>query len=169
MSEGTERLINKKQFGALIKAADQAKTKVSSINGEIGERIKAAAENANLHPAAFEMILKLYRMDPEKRDGFLRSFDAYRDLASELNLFEEHVGDIDDLARKAAAEEAERQEAEEAQVADNVHRLETGIKQLPEGEREFDDATASKPSRRRAKKADDEGNGDEAPGSYTYN
>jgi hypothetical protein len=167
MSGVTERLINKTQFGALIKAADQAKTKVSSINGEIGERIKAAAENANLHPAAFKMILKLYRMDPEKRDAFLRSFDAYRDLATELNLFDEHVGDIDDLARKAAAEDAERQEAEDAQVADNVHRLETGIKPLTGEEREFDDATSSKPSRRRKKKAGDEG--DEAPGSYTYN
>jgi hypothetical protein len=165
MSGETERLINKKQFGALIKAADQAKTKVSSINGEIGERIKAAADNANLHPAAFKMILKLYRMDPEKRDAFLRNFDAYRDLASELNLFEEYVGDLADMAQRDEAREAEA--AEEAQVADNVHRLETGIKPLPEGEREFDDATSSKPSRRRAKKADDEG--DEAPGSYTYN
>ncbi|MDJ0449221.1 hypothetical protein [Methylocystis sp. JR02] len=160
MTEGTEKLVNKKQFGALIKAADQAKTKVSSINGEIGERIKNAADNANLHPAAFKMILKLYRMDPEKRDAFLRNFDAYRDLASELNLFEEHAGDIDDLARKAAAEEAEREEAEEAQVADNVHRLETGIQPLPEEARD-------KPSRRRQKK--DDKPDDEAPGTYTYN
>ncbi|MGD9544971.1 hypothetical protein [Methylocystis sp.] len=164
MSE-TEKLINRKQFGALIKAADQAKTKVASVNGEIGERIKHAVENGNLHAGAFKAILKLYRMDAEKRDGWLRSFDAYRDMAGELNLFEEHVGDLDDMARRDAQKEAE--EAEAAQVAENVERLESGITQLSEEEREFDDATSSKPSRRR--KAPESPDEDEAGGSYTYN
>ncbi|WP_018407907.1 hypothetical protein [Methylocystis rosea] len=164
MSE-TEKLVNKKQFGALIKAADQAKTKVASVNGEIGERIKHAVENGNLHAGAFKAILKLYRMDSEKRDAWLRSFDAYRDMAGELNLFEEHVGDLDDMARRDTQKEAE--EAEAAQVAENVERLENGISQLSDEEREFDDATSSKPSRRRAKKSEDDG-ADEKAGTYSY-
>ena len=149
MSEGTEKLVNSKQFAALVKAADQAKTKVQSINGEIGERIKQAVENGNLHAGAFKSIVKLYRMDPEKRDGFLRAFDAYRDMASEMNLFEEHVGDLDDMARRENEREAE--EAEADQVAENERRLKAGITELSDEEREFDDATASKPSKRKAK------------------
>jgi hypothetical protein len=150
MTEGSEKLINSKQFGALIKAADQAKTKVASVNGEIGERIKHAVDNANLHPGAFKLILKLYRMDEEKRDAFLRSFDAYRDMAGELNLFEEHVGDIDDLARKAAAEEEERQGAEDASIGEeNARLVMEGIKPLAGDDAEFDDATSSRPSRRK--------------------
>jgi hypothetical protein len=149
MTEGSEKLINSKQFGALIKAADQAKTKVASVNGEIGERIKHAVDNANLHPGAFKLILKLYRMDEEKRDAFLRSFDAYRDMAGELNLFEEHIGDIDDLARKAA-EESERQAAEDAAIGEeNARLVMEGIKPLAGDDAEFDDATSSRPSRRK--------------------
>jgi hypothetical protein len=158
MAEGSEKLINSKQFGALIKAADQAKTKVASVNGEIGERIKHAVENANLHSGAFKSILKLYRMDQEKRDTFLRAFDAYRDIAGELNLFEEHVGDIDDLARKA---EQEERDAEAAQATANGKAIIEGIKPLSEADKEFDDATATKPSRRKQ----NSGVGDE-PGNY---
>lgn len=159
MTEETSKIVNAKQFLALIKAADQAKTKVASINGEIGERIKTAVEDGHLHAGAFKLILKLSRQDEDKRDEFLRQSDIYREMAIKGGLFgEEHTGDLDDLARKAAAEQAEDEES--SRVAENVHRLETGIKTLSDEDKAFDDDTSGKPSRKGRK-----GVG-EASGSY---
>lgn len=163
MSDSAEKIVNKRQFAALVKAADQSKTKVASINGEIGERIKQAVENGNLHAGAFKSIVKLYRADPEKRDAYLRAFDMYRDMAGELGLFEEHVGDLDDMARRENEREAE--EAEAAQIEENERRLKSGISELSEEEREFDAATASKPSKRKTKALE----GADAEGSYKLN
>jgi len=154
-----ERAANAKQVIALIHALNQTKTRVASINGEIGERIMAAKDNGHLHPGAFKAIAKLVRADEEKRNDFLRAFDLYRTYAEEANLFgEEHVGDLlDDLDSgdepDPNAEAAER----------NTKALNGGIKVLSDEEREFDDQTSSKPSRRRQKEALE---GADAPGSY---
>lgn len=161
MAEDTvERATPKKQVIALIRAANTAKTRVASINGEIGERLKHAKENANLHLPAFKLVAKLVGMSEEKRDEFLRAFDLYRDYAEEENLFgEEHVGDLVEDAEKAAAD------AEVEQVESNVTQLRRGIKELSEDEQEFDDATSQKPSRRsRRPKGGVEGG--DAPGTY---
>jgi hypothetical protein len=161
MAEDTvEHATPKKQVVALIKAANTAKTRVASINGEIGERLKHAKENANLHLPAFKLIAKLVDMDEEKRDEFLRAFDLYRDYAKEENLFgEEHVGDlVEDAEREAEAD------GEAEQVASNVTALRRGIKELSEDEQEFDDATSPKPSRRNRRPKGVEGG--DAPGTY---
>ncbi len=162
MTDEASKIVNQKQFVALVKAADQAKTKVASINGELGERIKTAVENGHLHAGAFKFICKLSRMDEAKRDEFLRQFDIYREMAIKAQLFgEEHVGDLADQAEKEAAKDAEADQA-----AKNAAAIEGGIGKLPDAE--FDDSTSSKPSRRRsaAPAPTDE---DEANGSYTYN
>lgn len=162
MTEGASKIINDKQFTALVKAVDENKTKVASLNGAIGERVQHAADNAHLHPAAFKLICKLYRMDEQKRDEFLRQFDIYREKAIKMGLFgEEHVGDMVDQAEERTQEAADARAA-----AENSKLLEKGIGQLSDEEREFDDATSSKPSRKRGAKADD-GADDEAAGSYT--
>ncbi len=167
--EAATKVANTKQMVALAKAFNQSKSKVASINGEIGERIAKAVENGNLHAKAFKFNCGLARM------------------FEKAGLFgEQHVGDIDELARRA---EQEARDAEAGQVAENVHRLETGIKPLleedernsgmpfsgrpshvarettdgaplSEEDRAFDDDTSGKPSRRGRK-----GVGEE-PGSY---
>jgi hypothetical protein len=161
MTEGASKIINDKQFAGLVKAVDENKTKVASLNGAIGERIQHAAENAHLHPGAFKLICKLYRMDEQKRDEFLRQFDIYREKAIKMGLFgEEHVGDMVEQAEEQTQEEADARAA-----AENSKLLEKGIGQLSDEEREFDDTTSSKPSRRRPRKADAE-DADEAAGTY---
>lgn len=161
MTEGTSKIINDKQFAALVKAVDENKTKVASLNGTIGERVQHAVDNAGLHNGAFKLICKLHRMDEQKRDEFLRQFDIYREKAIKMGLFgEEHVGDLADMAERQETQEEADAKAAEA----NAKLLEKGIKPIPEDEREFDDATSSKPSRKRPANADVE---DEAPGSYT--
>jgi len=155
MTEGASKIINDKQFAGLVKAVDENKTKVASLNGAIGERIQHAADNAHLHPAAFKLVCKLYRMDEQKRDEFLRQFDICREKAIKMGLFgEEHVGDMADMAERETQEEADAKAAEA-----NAKALEKGIKQLPDDDAEFDDATTSKPSRKR-------GVGGDAPGNY---
>lgn len=126
-----------KQFLALVKEANLVTKKVASINGEIGERVRHAIDNAHLHRSAFGLVRKLVRMDEDKRDDFLRSFDAYRDYAVEAQLFgSEHVDDLADMAQRGdgftiqdAEHEAQRQ-ADADQVAANVEALNGGIKPL---------------------------------------
>lgn len=166
MTEGVSKIINDQQFKSLVKKVGETKAKVASLNGEVGERVQHAVDNAGLHAGAFKLICKLERMDEQKRDEFLRQFDIYREKAIKLALFgEEHIGDLADMADKETQEEADARAAEE-----NTKLLEgkDGIKQLPEGDAEFDDATSSKPSRKRKAKAEEApDSADEAAGSYT--
>ncbi len=160
---------NKKQFLALLKEVDLKKDKSASVAGEIGERIKHAVENAHLNRAAFGMIMRLYRMDEEKREDFIRSFDLYREYCEEAKLFgEEHTGDFfDDKETDDTGDKAEPDTAEsDAEVgAKNAAKVAEGIRELTPEEREFDDATSSKPSRRRQA---DPLSGAETTGSYKY-
>ena len=153
-SESTaDRTIAAKQLVALIRETDQKKTKIASITGELGERIKSATENGNLHKACFGLMVKLYRMDEDKRDDFLRQFPLYVDICREGNLFgQEHVGDLVEDAQ--ASDRLAKRDAVAGEVADivdaNTMALEGGIRQLPEDEalKDFDDDAAPKPSRR---------------------
>ena len=128
----TFQVTSKKQFLALLKNSDQQKDKLASISGELGARIKEASDNGYLNRGAFGLMLKLYRMEEDKRADFLRSFDAYRDYADQEQLFgSEHVGDLADMASRSEPDgEAEKQAADEAQTAANVEALEQGIKPL---------------------------------------
>jgi hypothetical protein len=158
VSEGSaKRIVNTKQFVALLKDADQKKTRVASINGELGERIKDACENGHLHRQLFGLMLKLSRQDELKREDFISQFPVYVDMCREAGIFgQEHVGDLLD---GAASEEEPEQDRNEAAAEANTKALEKGIKPLTEEEREFDDSTARKPSRRRqAVSGEGEGN-----------
>lgn len=158
MSEETQKIVNEKQFVALIKAASEAKTRQASISGEIGERLKHAAEYGGLHKAAFAMVLKLHRMDEQRRNEFLRKFIIYCEFAEANGLFgAAHVGDLADMAKADEDEEAAER---------NSELLSKGIKKLDESDSEFDDSTSSKPSRRRAAPVQPEDEGD-APGTYS--
>jgi len=63
---------------AHIKSLSGLKAKVSEITGQIGAEVKRAENDKNIHRGAAAFVLKLSRMDEEKRDEFLRHFDSYR-------------------------------------------------------------------------------------------
>ncbi len=63
---------------AHIKSLSGLKAKVSEITGQIGAEVKRAESDLNIHRGAASLILKLHRMDEEKRDEYLRHFDSYR-------------------------------------------------------------------------------------------
>lgn len=143
MSEtSADRTVAPKQLVALIRDADQKKTKMQSIAGEIGARVKAAVENGNMHRGAYALMVRLYRMDEERRNDFIRSVQLYLDICREEGLFgDEHVGDLADMAggvddedgddpRPAFLKNKHAQDADD-QVATNVDRLTAGIKGLP--------------------------------------
>lgn len=158
MSDETTKIMNEKQFVALIKAASEAKTRQASISGDIGERLKHAAEDGGLHKAAFTQVLKLHRMDEQRRDEFLRQFAIYCEFAENNGLFgETHVGDLADMANANEDEEAAER---------NSKLLSKGIKKFDDSDTEFDDATSSNPSRRRSAPIQPEDDGD-APGTYS--
>lgn len=63
---------------AHIRSLSGLKAKVSEITGQIGAEVKRAENDLNIHRGAAAFVLKLSRMDEEKRDEFLRHFDSYR-------------------------------------------------------------------------------------------
>lgn len=122
-----------KHLIALVREIDNEKTRVQSIVGTIGERVKEAVENGHLHKGAFNLLSKLYRMDDLKRRDYIDSVRLYLDIAEEQHLFgDEHVGDLAKQADEAAA--LAKEESAKASRA-NAKKLAEGIKQLPESDR----------------------------------
>ena len=128
-NDEAERIAPKKLVLSLMRRINENKTRVLSLNGEIGAEVKEAVENQHLHSAAMKAIAKLVRMDPEKRDDFLRAYRLYFDYAQEARLFgAAHVGDLVD-----EAESAHEQPLGDV-VADNVRKLRSGIRKTREDE-----------------------------------
>ena len=137
-AEPSARQISAKQLIALINDADQKKTRMASISGELGERVKSAVDNGNLNKKAFGLAVSVYRMSEESRSAFLGAFFLYIDMMREAGMFgDEHVGDLADMA---AAPEDERDLDAEAGDA-NAALLAKGIKPLPEDEADAADAS----------------------------
>jgi hypothetical protein len=158
--EKTTNITNPKQLIALAKAFNQTKSKIGSINGEIGERIAQAVENGNLHAGAFKFVCSLSRKhekDEHKALEFWRQVLVYHDEFEKAGLFgEQHVGDLADMASGSGEEDTG-----DADAAQNAKAIQNGIGQLSEEDAAFDDQTSSKPSRRSAK-----GGVGEAAGTY---
>lgn len=118
---------------SLVRRSNEAKTKMQSISGVLGEEIKEAVENKHLNARALKNIARLARMDADKRLAELSAFDLYRTYAEEAGLFGGgHVGDLVD----DAASESEQSEASSLGdvAAENVRKLRRGIKKIPESE-----------------------------------
>lgn len=142
MSEtSSDRTVAPKQLVALIKDADQKKTKIQSISGEIGARVKAAVDDGNMHRGAYALMVRLYRMDEERRNDFIRSIQLYLDICREEGLFgSEHVGDLADMAAGNDGEDDDdprpaflknkHADPDAEHVETNIERL-GGIKGLP--------------------------------------
>lgn len=106
-----------------MRDGDACKTKCSSIADTFGERVQDAAENKHLHRGAFKLCLKLFRMDAEKREDFVRSLNLYIYMCGEQGLWETHEGDFVDKAEAAKDVSADA-------VETNVTRLNGGITKL---------------------------------------
>ena len=107
--------------------AAQARISLSAIAREGGE---AAVDNGHLHRGAYALMLRLYRMDEERRDDFIRSIQLYLDICRDEGLFgEEHVGDLVDKAEA----EAPAVDEDEAAAEKNAKLLRKGIKKLDDG------------------------------------
>ena len=79
MAEGAIKLPTVSVLKSLINKSVTAKSKTSTINGELGEAIGKAVEDHNLHAAAFKLVSKLQRMDPVKLNAYLTHLDDYRE------------------------------------------------------------------------------------------
>lgn len=135
----TKRATPKKLVLSLVRVINEAHSKVQSINGIIGHDVKDAVENMHLHSGALKLVAKLTRMDAEKRDDFLRAYHLYWAYANGANLFgEHHIGDLVDDA-EAGVLSAETTPLGDV-VANNIRKLRSGIKKLPEDEESANNA-----------------------------
>jgi hypothetical protein len=118
-NDEAECVAPKKLVLSLVRRINENKTRIASVNGELGVEVKEAVENEHLHAGAMKAVAKLVRMDPEKRDDFLRAYRLYFDYAQEAKLFgETHVGDLVDDAEPLGDV-----------VAGNVRKLRSGIRE----------------------------------------
>lgn len=132
-SEHEPRQISAKQLIALINDACQKRQRISSISGEIGERVKHACDNANLNKKAFSLAVQVARMPEDRRAAFLAAFPLYIDMMREEGMFgDEHVGDLADMAGDNDAADESDPEAEAGEA--NAALLSKGIKPLGEDE-----------------------------------
>jgi hypothetical protein len=129
--EAVERAMGQKQHNSLLREVALKKTRVKSLNDEIGQRVAEAVENGHLHKGAFGLMVRINAMEEEKRNDFLRSFDLYREhVETDATMGwggDRHVGDLLESAEAPIDNGA-------ARVADNVALLNNGIKQLEESE-----------------------------------
>lgn len=128
--DAVQRTVAPKQLVALIKETDQKKTRMQSLSGEIGERIKNAVENGHLHKGAFGLCVRLFRMDDLKRRDHIRSVRLYLDICEQEGLFgTEHVGDLVEQASGA-----DEPNVDESAAKETTRKLKKGIKPLEGGD-----------------------------------
>jgi len=136
--DSAERTVSPKQLVALIREASNKKSKIATLAGELGERVKNACENAHLHRGAYALSVKLFRMEEQKREDFIRQAMLYIEICRESGLYEQHAGDLFDEntsdAMDAEAEEAagerEAGEGREVPLSEAAAAVQAGIKQL---------------------------------------
>ena len=63
-------------IGATIDAREQAKEITSEVRADLAD----AVNNYGLNPSAFNLCLRVARMDQVKRVAFLSAFDSYRHI-----------------------------------------------------------------------------------------
>lgn len=125
----TERTVAPKHLLALIQDANQKKTKMQSISGELGALIKEAVENGHLNRKAFGLVAQLDRQDEDKRNDNVRSIRLYLDICEEQLWGDGHVGDLVDKAERSDGKPS----AVDEQMRVNAERIEAGIKEIEPG------------------------------------
>jgi hypothetical protein len=94
----------------LLREMRTLEAKGADANGKLGELLKSAEENKNLHRPAFKAAAKLERMEPSKLRSYLAHFDYYREQFK-LDKLAEAQGDIEDVTGAPQSTEPEAQEA----------------------------------------------------------
>lgn len=123
--------IGKKQFASLLRLGLKTKREMAGLAGEYGQAVKDAAEKHSLHKGAFGHVLKLTRMEPEKREDYLRSVEFLIDMARENGFWLEHAGDLADMAEPVEDAEPNDLGDEDARMADsNVTAIRAGIQEI---------------------------------------
>ena len=168
MSTATEtsvdRTVAPKQLVALIKDAHVKGERILSLAGELGQRVATAVENGHLHRGAFRLMLRLYKMDEEKRGDFMRSIGLYMQICHEEGLFGRETGDMfegtDEAANEPEADESTPNEhGSVAADSEAGQEILSGIKPLDE----------EAPKRaRRSRKGDVPLAGADTAGSYKH-
>lgn len=135
-----EKVAPKKLVLSFVRRLNENKARVQSINGEIGVEIREAVENKHLHSAALKAVAKLVRMDPEKRDDFLRAYALYFHYAEEAKLFgAAHTGDlVDEAERLPDVDPVPLSDV----VESNVRNLRRGIRPLEDSAQSEEAASA---------------------------
>lgn len=122
-----DRVIGQKPFRKLVESFGHRKSKIQSLSGELGETIRIAVDNQNLHRGAFALIARLDKMDEMKRNDFLRSFALYRDYMESDGGTWSATPDMVDQAEAPATGPTD-----DEKVETNVRALRRGIKPLGE-------------------------------------
>lgn len=76
-AEDVVGLTGEKKLIALLRAAQSTTKDVASLTGTMREKIGYAKEHDHLHPGAFALIRRLYRMEPPALNSFMTHFDHY--------------------------------------------------------------------------------------------
>lgn len=162
--DSVDRTVSPKLLIGLIKEAHNKKSKMDTIKGELGDRVKSAVEDGHLHRAAFALIVKLYRMEEQKREDFIRQAELYVAICREADLFGPvHAGDLDRMARddRETGEETGEETEPESHADDDGNTVPLGRAAALAGMKTPDEVKAEKRSRRRPAL-----DGGDEPGSY---
>jgi hypothetical protein len=124
---------------ALLKLCESARLigeQVASKTGELREQIADAVENKHLHKQAFSTASKYYKMrkkDELKAKEFGEQLRIYLDAIDDNWPDEEHIGDFDKDAGKAAENGAGKQAASNVRALRGIRKLKTdaGVADAP--------------------------------------
>ena len=126
------QLIGQKDFETLARRCASLQNQVSEHSGSMGELVKDAAENKNLHRGAFALWRKLDRMgkkDPEKLATFLAHWDYYRGLKIKDKSLDDIAAEQAQMFARSEAGDDEGEEAEEGTESGSRVRVVGGTDQ----------------------------------------
>lgn len=106
------KVISGPKIKKLMASKRRAAQDTSQINGDVGQEIKNARKDENLHTGAFGWTCRLDKLEPEALRNWLDHFFFYLDISG--------------LQARAEAVQVlplDEEEDEDSEETDNVHRL----------------------------------------------
>lgn len=136
-------------FRALTASLVSKKADLQEQTGAFGKDTQTVAEATGMTPQIMTTLVKLKRMEPAKRTAHVTMLiiGLQREgFVDEGTLFDTPRTQAKEAADKKVATEKPKSDAEAG--AENAEKVAKGIKQKADDDKEFDDKTSSKPSRR---------------------
>jgi len=143
------KVVSRGVLEGLIKSIVAKKAEAKESNGEAGKATQMCADQTGFAPKVVTLLAGLYRMEGAKRTVFVTDLLTGLNtlgFADEGTLFSSPRTQAKEAAEKKADEKAPKTDAEIG--AENGKKVAAGIKQKADDDKEFDDKTSSKPSRR---------------------